>query len=147
MSADLEVIFREAGFNVQRTKFEDIITEPELRNLIQNEFGKIELASILINYPHYFLMHKTADPEKGYLFAVVVGESGRLPKPVFLTLKSYFPPEIMLIKIDNQNKILFSAWFSDNPVWNRLGTFLKTELGIADLQGFRQFLKGIGWAA
>ena len=145
MSIELFEVFEAAGFHVQHTGFSNILTDRNLRDVIQSEFGKTNLSSILLNYPSYFLMHSSADPEKGYLFATEVGESGRLPPLVSKLYESYFPPELMLVRIDTKAKAILATWFNRPNDWSRLGSFFSSELCITNLQEFRQVLKSQGW--
>lgn len=147
MSIELSEIFEAAGFHVQKTEFSSILPDRNLREVIQSEFGKIDLSSILVNYPSFFLMHSSADPEKGYLFAAEVGESRQLPAPVSKLYESYFPPELMLVSVNAKKKTIQATWFDQPNDWTSLGNFFSSEIGISNLQEFKQTLKSQGWNA
>ena len=145
MAIDLSEIFEAAGFHVQNTEFSKVITNKDLRDVIQSEFGKTDLSSILVNYPSFFLMHSSADPEKGYLFATEVDESGKLPPSVTKLYKSYYPLELMLVRVNNNKKTIQATW-SDRPNdWTSLGDFFRSEIGISNLKDYKQTLKSQGW--
>jgi len=147
MLNEIPELLEAAGFHVQKTKFINIISDSKLRDVIKTYFKDTDLAKILINYPHYFLMHSSADPEKGYLYALVIEESVNLPSNNLQLYKAYFPSELMLLRVDSKEKQIQATWFNHPNNWSLLGSFLRSEIGIIDLKKLEQILKSKGWKA
>jgi hypothetical protein len=145
MDIDLKTVLTEAGFHVQDTSYDQIITSKSLRDKIDAEFGATPLASIFHNYPTYFLMHEKLEPEQGYLFCAVVTD--KLSSEAMKVYKTYFPPELFVIHVCGASKTLLAAWASTPTKKTPLTSFLSSELGIKNLDPLRAKLKSQGWTS
>lgn len=114
-------VFEMMNFTVQKLSFERFVKEPEMRELLSNQYRHSDPSRILRNEPDFFLIHRDANQvDKAGLFAKVLVEGNRLSFEMEQVFREFFPPEIMLLTIieTDGRKQLLARWWNEHPDQN-----------------------------
>jgi len=108
-------IFNNDDFKIAPCSFCNQFEDGELKELIRSETSDSEVASLIVNYPDFFVMNKNAEPEERYFFIVLLRCDGADDARI-TTILNYLPVEaILLVASVNNGKNIDAVgkWAND----------------------------------
>lgn len=83
---------------VQPTSFSDITSRGEMAHLRHyHTLPDGDSGRILHCFPHFFVIHHSATPERGVFFVTLAGNTLTLPKETQDIYQQYFPKDLLIV--------------------------------------------------
>jgi hypothetical protein len=107
--------FRDLDYEVQATSFEDITSEGEIAGLREHlDILGGDSGKILQGFPTFFVLHRSACPDKGAFF-VVLRDKGIPFAKGNEVYKKYFPKDVLVVDLDPKMGLV-AAWMDSTGV-------------------------------
>ena len=109
---EIQLVFQTLGFLSHPTDFSHAVPYKELRDALEGKFPETNVSKVLRHFPDYFMVNEKL--EKGVFFVKDVTQAP-LSTEAAKTYKSYYPKDILLIKVisDPKGKTITCRWIND----------------------------------
>lgn len=121
-------VFRDLGFEVQPTSFSDITSQGDIAQLREYKGPDNDSLQILKGFPHFFLTHRSASPERGAFFVVLAGNSMNLPKESKEIYEKYFPKDLLIVGSEADRRLV-GKWIGSSDAPKQLDEVIRRRLG------------------
>ena len=117
------------GFAVQRTSYDAITSNEDLKDLRDVKLPDCDASRILRFFPQYFAVHREAKPEDGIFFVVLGDSVESLPVEARAIYDRYFPDRVAVIGHGHDGGLV-ARWYHAPGAGEPLRAFLKREMGV-----------------
>jgi hypothetical protein len=103
------------NFDVQPTSFSDITSRGEMARLREcHTLPDGDAGQILRCFPHFFVIHHAAAPERGTFFVTLAGSTLDLPKETKDIYQRYFPKDLLIVGQSSKRHLVAKWLYSTN---------------------------------
>ena len=117
-------------FEVQPTSFSDITSRGEMAHLREyHNLPKGDAGRILRCFPHFFVIHRSATPERGTFFVTLAGSTMTLPKDIQDIYQQYFPKDLLIVGQSSERQLV-AKWLGSTNKPQPLSEIIRNRLEI-----------------
>jgi len=128
LSSRIADSLKSLGFAVQPTSFSHITSAGEMARIREHDrLPDCESARILRYFPDFFVVHRSAPPQRGVFFAAVARDHMCVTGEAGAIYRRYFPADLLIVG-QNPDHELIAAWVDSGSEPETLETVIRDRL-------------------